>query len=816
MRREVTLDVEANGLLDDSTIDYSASPYKLKDSFKLWCIVCKDINTEEVFRFVGEDEYQNSFIPFTQEVGKVIVHNGINYDLLVLKMLLGIDYHIPHDLGEKSLWGGRPVEIVDTLVISKTLDPSKRGGHSLDAWGERLGLSKIDWRERAISLGLISRESPKGAEFQQYHPEMVEYCVRDCEVTGLLYKHLIEAMGDWPWQDAIQLESKVTDIITRQSHRGFHFFKEHAEACVRDLDEKINAAKLKVEPILPPKPLTKTALKAYIPPQKWINKDSTISSHMTKFVEKHNGRLFQTGDKWQVELFGEIRDLPLPQEPLVKYEPMTLKDSTLIKEWLVSLGWQPLEYKERDLTYNSKKEKLTQEKFEAAAKKYIEQTLASNFCADRCERLKCKPSELKSKILNHDISKPLKVLTNPTYTVGQEKDLCPNLVKLQDKFPYALDIVQFLTYQHRRNSLLGGGFDPDEEEEEPEKGYLANIRQDGRIPTPADSCAAASSRFKHRLVTNVPRNTSLYGEAMRACFGVTNDYIQVGYDFDSLEARVEGHYVYPYESNPNKPYVNSLLQEKPNDVHTKTAEFVTNLVGFPFSRGAAKAVKYASSYGAQAPRVAKTVGCDLKMGEEIFNGFWEAAKPLALFREAITKFWKTKGNKTFIIGIDKRKILTRSAHSLVNYAFQSTGVTCAKRAMVIHEKLLIENNLYVDFFKDDWEKSQYCQQLIAYHDEAQLEVRKELVKIKTFPFEKGNKESEKQAKEQAQLFKQQQEDKTGLRFSDLGHTDSSYYVGYCLAGDLATKAVKLAGEYYKLRVDLTAGYALGRNWGQCH
>ena len=101
-------------------------------------------------------------------------------------------------------------------------------------------------------------------------------------------------------------------------------------------------------------------------------------------------------------------------------------------------------------------------------------------------------------------------------------------------------------------------------------------------------------------------------------------------------------------------------------------------------------------------------------------------------------------------------------------------------------------------------------------DEAQLEVSKELVKIKTFPFEKGNKESKEQAKEKAKLFKKQQEEKTGLRFSDLGHTDSSHYVGYCLAGDLATRAVNLAGEYYKLRVDLTAGYALGRNWGQCH
>ena len=106
---------------------------------------------------------------------------------------------------------------------------------------------------------------------------------------------------------------------------------------------------------------------------------------------------------------------------------------------------------------------------------------------------------------------------------------------LKETFPYAEDIVHFLTYQHRRNSILGGGFDPDEDDEDDfEKGYLANARQDGRISTPADSCGCGTSRFKHRVVANIPRVTSLYGEKMRGMFGVSPDFIQFGYDFDSL------------------------------------------------------------------------------------------------------------------------------------------------------------------------------------------------------------------------------------------------------------------------------------------
>lgn len=63
--------------------------------------------------------------------------------------------------------------------------------------------------------------------------------------------------------------------------------------------------------------------------------------------------------------------------------------------------------------------------------------------------------------------------------------------------------MEYLTYKHRRNSILGGGLEWDEEEEA-EKGYMAYIREDGRIPTPADTCGAATSRMKHRVCANIP------------------------------------------------------------------------------------------------------------------------------------------------------------------------------------------------------------------------------------------------------------------------------------------------------------------------
>ena len=524
--RRITLDIEANGLLDDTTIDYNASPYKLKDTFKMWCVVCYDIDSKEVFRFI-KDEIKN-LKDFMKSVGTLIVHNGIDYDLLALKLNYGLDYTV-----EPDSFDGRTINIVDTLVMSKCLNPDRFGGHSLDEWGKRVGYNKIDWRAEAIELGLCKATDPKGAEFQTYHPNMVEYCVRDTEVTALTYFKLLEEAGDWPWDEAIALEKAVAEVVTRQKHRGFVFDKEGAEKAIKDLDSKMEYLKNKVEPLLPVKALAKTKQKEFTPPTKQFLKSGGYNSHFLNFIKKHNGELLE-GER-KVVLYGETYDVPMASEPIKTVEPATLKDTTHIKEWLVGLGWQPSQYKERDLTCDSKKKKIPQEKFEAAVTKYVEQTLNSNFCKDRCEHLKVQPERLLHKLLSHDMSKPLKVLTNPTFTVGQEKEVDPMLEKMKETFPYAEDIVQFLTYQHRRNSILGGGFDPDEDDEEDfEKGYLANVRADGRISTPADSCGAATSRFKHRVVANIPRVTSLYGGVMRGLFGVDKDYIQIGYDFDSL------------------------------------------------------------------------------------------------------------------------------------------------------------------------------------------------------------------------------------------------------------------------------------------
>lgn len=816
-------DTENNGLLDDTTVDYTASPYKLKDTFEMHCLVFTDVDTDKETVFVQDEirKHAKEFIldSANSESLELIAHNPISYDHMVLMAALGIDFDIGvfegrrhdkfYDTMRDSICG-IPCTITDTLVLSKTLNPD-RIGHSIEYFGKMHGEEKIDWRAKAVELGLIKYNDPPGAEFLVYHPEMLVYCKQDVKSNIKTWKFLLREWGDWDWREAYELEKRVRYIITHQEHRGFKYDKEKAVACVHDLDEKMEKLRSVVEPLIPPKLLTKTAAKEYIPPKIQFKKDGSLSANIQKWVEKHNGLLKQhEGGDWIVSFNGEGYGnsrftLPIPQEPIVTHMPATIKDTTHIKGWLVELGWKPSAYKERDLTVDSKKHKLSTEKYFEAVERYVEQTLASPFRDDRFEHLEVETEkEFRTKLLKHNhMKRPMKVLTNPTLTVGMEKEIDPELEKLSDKFSHAKDISDYLTYSHRRNSILGGGVDPDADDEEAEKGWLSvgRVDQDGRIPTPADTCGAGTTRFKHRLVANVPRATSIYGKEMREQFGsdVENGYYQMGYDFASLEAMVESHFCWKYD-DVGKPYCISLVQEKPNDVHTKTAAKISEVLGREFKRTPSKNVKYCCAYGGQPKRVAKTVGCSLEDGQKIYDAYWTAAQPLAKLADKLKTYWEDVGGKKFILGIDGRKIMTRSASALINSLFQSTGVICAKRAMVIHDKKLRDAGLAVNFWKDDWKNKAFVQQMIAYHDEAQMEVHKSLIKWKLFATE-----------EEAKAFKAEHP-----TWSEVGHSGKGHYVGWCKAGELIQEAVRETSEYYKLNVTLAADYILGRNWAECH
>lgn len=733
---DIVHDAESSGLLDNSTVDYTSSPWKLKDTFAMHVVSVQEWPSGQLIAFydgpkivldgrkhsvviegnnyVLEDYTPLEYLHFPlkkfpdyvkkRKIRNATAHNGINFDLLAYKAYFGMDFSIGED--GIDTWMGNEVYHNDTLVKSKTLNPDRYGGHTLEALAKSAGGDqKVDFR---ANMG-------KDVKFKHFAADMLYYNLYDLKSNRAVDLYLDKEAGTYPWQNAITLEKCVADLVTRQSHRGFAFNIDLAEKNIQELDALMLERKERVAPVLPKKKATKTFMKDFTPPKNQFKKDGTFSSHMEKFIQKIGASIKDTNT---IIFQDQEYSLPLEEgESLLKETEASIDDTTHIKEWLVSLSWNPSEWKEKDLTVDTKKQKLSQDKYEQAVIRYVEQTLASPLAIERCDYLECTPKTLMSTLMGKKIQRPVRVLTNPSFTKGQDKEMCPDLERISESFPYAKDVVEYLTYKHRRNSILGGGLDW-EEGEDAEKGYMASVRDDGRIPTPADTCGAATSRMKHRITANIPRVTSLYGENMRGLFMANPaTCYQIGYDFASLEARIEAHYCHKWEKPTQtgvREYCESLLLDKPNDVHSVLSRKISGIIGKPFERSPAKSVKYGATYGAQAKKVAKTIGSDLQTGEIVFDAFWEAAAPLKSLKDALQKHWE-QNDKKFIVTIDGRKVPTRAAHAILNSLFQSAGVICAKRSMVRWESLMREEGLLVDFWMEDWKAKQWGQQMIAYH-----------------------------------------------------------------------------------------------------
>lgn len=748
-----TWDIEASGLLDETWVDYDASPWQIKPGFNMHCVVFQNHKDGRIVAFYNGPTYVfdgrryeenlalaksvailENYAPIDYEhrqmselknfilstvFRRVVAHNQIGYDLQVIAAMLGIDFTIGDEIRAQGLttftsdtWGGNKVAFWDTLVTSKCLNPDRYGGHSLEKLASGSTSEKFGFR----------KDLHPDVRFLDFAADMLYYCIFDVLANTEVYNKLVREYGLFTkeelfrWASALKLEHNVAEIISRQQHRGFAYDMEKSRIALAELDRMMEEKKAKVEPLLPPRPATKKYMAEYTPPAKQIKKNGDVTSYMQNFLNEHGGTFDK--ENLSVTIFGVTHSLPMPQDPLVTEMPATINDTTHIKEWLVSLGWNPSEYKEKDLTVDTKKQKLDPVKLAETITRYVEQTWESSFRQDRLAHFGLGARVTKHKfhqILTERAKRSLKVLSNPNFTKGQDKDMCPDLERISESFPFAKDVVEYLTYRHRRNSILGGGMEWDdfEEGEEPEKGYIAAVRPDGRIPTPADTCGAATSRFKHRKVANIPRVSSLYGAQLRALFGVTEEFFQIGYDFDSLEARVEAAYCFQYDAQ-DKAYCNALVREKPFDVHTMLAKEISLIIAREFGRSPAKNVKYGCTYGAQAAKVAKTIGDSIDVGQQVFDAFWMAAFPLDMLKKALQAEWERNGKK-FIYGIDGRRVPTRSAHAILNSLFQSGGVICAKRAMVIHDRMLKAEGLSVDFWKEDWKNKLFCQQMIAYH-----------------------------------------------------------------------------------------------------
>jgi DNA polymerase-1 len=153
----------------------------------------------------------------------LVAHNGIFFDFPILNRL----------------WNTKivPSMCIDTLVMSRLMNPSRENGHSLAAWATSLGTEKIDFKD--FDSG--------------WSQEMQDYCIRDVEVLEKVYNALLKEKDQNGFsQDSIELEHQVAIIIAKQERNGFKFDLPAAMVLLAGLKDKMVSIETSLQSIFPP------------------------------------------------------------------------------------------------------------------------------------------------------------------------------------------------------------------------------------------------------------------------------------------------------------------------------------------------------------------------------------------------------------------------------------------------------------------------------------------------------------------------------------------------------------------------------------
>jgi DNA polymerase I-like protein with 3'-5' exonuclease and polymerase domains len=274
---------------------------------KIWLVVTRDINTGEVKSWKEASGLQK----YLDNCDLIIMHNGISFDAPVLRETWKISI--------------MPSQVCDTLVLSRLLSPSLEGGHSLDAWGKRLGFLKGEFNDWDGGLT----------------PEMEEYCIQDTLVTQKLYEHLTSELKSNKFdQRSIDLEHKVQAIIAKQERNGFKLDEVAGITLLSTLQNKLAHIETELQSIFPAKTIERVSEKTGKPLKDKVEVFNPGSRKQIgeRLIDKgwKPSRYTETGQPIVDE--GTLDGVDIPEAKAINEYLMLQKRVAQIESWLKAVG----------------------------------------------------------------------------------------------------------------------------------------------------------------------------------------------------------------------------------------------------------------------------------------------------------------------------------------------------------------------------------------------------------------------------------------------------------------------------------------------
>lgn len=175
---------------------------------KVHCIAVLTPDFEEPILFTD----MNIFYRWVSEYKTItwVFHNGLGYDVDAINKLT------PVTIDKKN--------VIDTLVVSKTLNYSRFNTHSLKELGTHLGVYKGGY----------------SGGWDKYTDEMGEYCKQDVKVLKAVYGMYQADIMNPQNKRALRVEHDFATVCKDMSTTGFPFDKEKAELLLDDVQKEMD------------------------------------------------------------------------------------------------------------------------------------------------------------------------------------------------------------------------------------------------------------------------------------------------------------------------------------------------------------------------------------------------------------------------------------------------------------------------------------------------------------------------------------------------------------------------------------------------
>ena len=158
---------------------------------RVWVVCWENIRSGEKGHATSYEDIRNFFE--STKGSYYVGHNFLKYDAPALNRLVGTRIAVSR--------------IIDTLILSTLYNPSIPDGHSLDAWGKRLGDHKLSF-----------------TDYSCYSSAMLEYCQQDTSLTANLYRRITRVLTKIGFSEkTCEIQHKITAILERQHKNGFYF-----------------------------------------------------------------------------------------------------------------------------------------------------------------------------------------------------------------------------------------------------------------------------------------------------------------------------------------------------------------------------------------------------------------------------------------------------------------------------------------------------------------------------------------------------------------------------------------------------------------